>query len=160
MAHSFRESCRCVILWRAPQYYQYSDMANVHFIGDLTVPCCDICSPPLLDRTRPGPKPVSKRQKNVKKGLPDRKAQRQLEDWRDNLFERDYKGAHFDPEALLPDTVLDAVVCFPPAFVASDSLEHYLTSGKSPSDLYPGDHSRPARPRDPTPPFWTASDRH
>lgn len=92
----------------------------------LTVPCCDLCDPKLLDYTRPGPKPISRRQQNVQKGLPDIRAQLKLDDWREAIFERDHAGAQFDSEAILPNDLLADIVCLPPTILVSEKLVQYL----------------------------------
>ncbi|KAI0075723.1 P-loop containing nucleoside triphosphate hydrolase protein, partial [Panus rudis PR-1116 ss-1] len=73
------------------------------------IPCCDICNPELLDRTRPGvcPKSKSGSTKTPTRGFPDRAAQLKLEDWRDAIFARDHAGSQLDPTAILDDATVE-----------------------------------------------------
>lgn len=69
-----------------------------------TVPCCDICSPSLLNRTRPSP-PVKTATKGkiLTKGVPFEPMRSHLEKWRDSIFERDHKFSPLDSTAILSD---------------------------------------------------------
>ncbi|KAI0814764.1 P-loop containing nucleoside triphosphate hydrolase protein [Irpex lacteus] len=69
-----------------------------------TVPCCDICSPTLLERTRPSViiKPVTS-VKALTKGVPDEQMRLLLEDWRETVFDRDHKRSPLDSTAILSD---------------------------------------------------------
>lgn len=69
-----------------------------------TVPCCDICCPTLLERTRPSPvvKPVAP-VKAVAKGVPNEEMRSLLEDWRQDVFDRDHRRSPLDSTAILND---------------------------------------------------------
>ncbi|KAI0083575.1 P-loop containing nucleoside triphosphate hydrolase protein [Irpex rosettiformis] len=69
-----------------------------------TVPCCDICSPELLQQTRPASTTKSvAATRTAQKGLPDSTMQSLLEAWRDLVFERDHKYSSLDSAAILSD---------------------------------------------------------
>jgi len=74
---------------------------------DLTVPCCDICDPSLLARTRPGRPRKKKTTKMPKRGLPHVDAQLALRRWRASVFARDHATAQYDPTAILADTTIE-----------------------------------------------------
>ena len=92
------------------------------------VPCCDICEPTLLDRTRPGKKPPNHRRKGATKGLPDTTAYLKLDDWREEVFERDFSNqTQFDAEAILPNSLIIDIVSSPLTYLfATDGLEKQL----------------------------------
>ncbi|KAH9939562.1 P-loop containing nucleoside triphosphate hydrolase protein [Amylocystis lapponica] len=76
------------------------------YLKDPSVPCCDICSPSLLDRTRPGTLSRQNKAKQQNKGTPDSNVQLQLDDWREAVFLRDHQFAQFDATAILDDTTI------------------------------------------------------
>ncbi|KAI0091120.1 P-loop containing nucleoside triphosphate hydrolase protein [Irpex rosettiformis] len=69
-----------------------------------TVPCCDICSPALLQRTRPAliTRPVAAA-RALQRGIPDSLVRSLLEAWREEVFERDHKYSSLDSAAILCD---------------------------------------------------------
>ncbi|KAJ2990544.1 hypothetical protein NUW54_g8438 [Trametes sanguinea] len=69
-----------------------------------STPCCDICDPSLLDRTRPGPNPRTKRLRRVKRGKPVAEFQHKLYAWRQAVFKRDHHGAQWDCTGILSDS--------------------------------------------------------
>lgn len=103
----------------------------------LTVPCCDICDPTLLDRTRPPPITADKRATPIKRGLPDLTAQRSLRDWRQTVFVRDHSYAQYDASAILNnDLIASPIVCGP---LDSSQLSALLKDKWSFWDKYHGE---------------------
>ncbi|EDQ98673.1 uncharacterized protein LACBIDRAFT_298348 [Laccaria bicolor S238N-H82] len=77
-----------------------------------TMPCCDLCDPSLLNRTRPGPPPLKARQTATKQGEPAQYVQHELHKWRTQVYERDFTHAMFGPSAIMKDgtiTMLSSV---------------------------------------------------
>jgi hypothetical protein len=71
------------------------------------VPCCDLCVPSLLDKTRPGIPRVVTRQTAVKRGQPSGYTRQKLLDWCTSAWKRDFPGALFASSAIMTDeTVL------------------------------------------------------
>ncbi|KAI0365875.1 P-loop containing nucleoside triphosphate hydrolase protein [Pilatotrama ljubarskyi] len=70
------------------------------------VPCCDICSPALLDHARPALVRAEKKGKQVKRGLPDLNAQHRLKEWRAAVFVRDHRHTQYDETAILDDELI------------------------------------------------------
>ena len=68
-----------------------------------TVPCCDLCDPSLLNKTRPGTPPVVARQTTVKRGQASEYTQQKLVDWRTSVLKRDFSGALFASSAIMTD---------------------------------------------------------
>ncbi|PIL28981.1 transporter [Ganoderma sinense ZZ0214-1] len=81
---------------------------------DLTVPCCDICDPTLLDATRPQPLPPERKPKNRKRGLPDLDAQAKLRSWRRDILKRSYAYAQYDGSAILDDDLITSLTTIGP----------------------------------------------
>lgn len=79
-----------------------------------TVPCCDICDPTLLDRTRPGCPPRTPRQTAVKRGVPDKAVQVALNQWRKTIKERDFEHSLFAASAILSDKTLELLASVGP----------------------------------------------
>ncbi|PIL35865.1 hypothetical protein GSI_01525 [Ganoderma sinense ZZ0214-1] len=73
------------------------------------VPCCDICSPSLLDRTRPTPKVSPPKPRMRAKGHPDHVAQVALCDWRQRTFNEHHKDSQLDASAILDDHLITAL---------------------------------------------------
>ncbi|KII85582.1 hypothetical protein PLICRDRAFT_178633 [Plicaturopsis crispa FD-325 SS-3] len=71
------------------------------------VPCCDLCDPKLLDRTRPGIPPTPMRQTRLKKGMPCAMVQSALHAWRMSVCRRDFAHALFSGPSILKDETLD-----------------------------------------------------
>ena len=70
-------------------------------------PCCDICSPELLDRTRPCPMQKPATAKRISRGLPDVHAMRDLLIWREEVYDRDHSGMQYDSTAILDDGTIE-----------------------------------------------------
>ncbi|KAJ7050633.1 P-loop containing nucleoside triphosphate hydrolase protein, partial [Mycena amicta] len=66
-----------------------------------TGPCCDLCDPSLLDRTRPGTFQTARRRAGVSKGIPSVFVQTRLNEWRTYIKKRDFPGALWSVEGLL-----------------------------------------------------------
>ncbi|KAJ6517846.1 hypothetical protein DFH09DRAFT_1287620 [Mycena vulgaris] len=67
------------------------------------VPCCDICCPELLNKTRPGKPPVIPRQSAVKRGEINKDVQIVLHRWRIGIKARDFSTSLFAASAILRD---------------------------------------------------------
>ncbi|KAJ3541715.1 hypothetical protein NM688_g6047 [Phlebia brevispora] len=96
---------------------------------DRPVACCDVCSPTLFDRTRAGPKARTSQQgrpRKLARGIPDAAAEERLNEWREEVFERDHPLAQFDAEALLPDELVETIVSLPPDVIASPAICNLL----------------------------------
>ncbi|KAI5891065.1 P-loop containing nucleoside triphosphate hydrolase protein [Schizophyllum commune H4-8] len=74
------------------------------------VECCDICAPSLLDRTRPG--------KNSRAAAAPRLTMAKtrdaslyavMDDWREEVFDRDFSWSGMTPEMVLPTTLIDKI---------------------------------------------------
>ena len=75
-----------------------------------TGPCCDLCDPSLLDRSRPALVTREKRRKRISCGLPDIRAKLALRKWRETTYERDHTDAFYDSTALLEESLLERLV--------------------------------------------------
>ncbi|EMD42076.1 hypothetical protein CERSUDRAFT_62036 [Gelatoporia subvermispora B] len=82
------------------------DEGLLSFVSTLPVPCCDICDPSLLDRTRP-PKVTLAKVKPPRRGKPYPGVQVELESWRETVWQRDHVHAHYDSTAILDDSTID-----------------------------------------------------
>ncbi|KAJ7768939.1 P-loop containing nucleoside triphosphate hydrolase protein [Mycena metata] len=71
-----------------------------------TVPCCDICCPELLDKTRPGKPPVVARQSAVKRGEVNTDVQSALHQWRVKIKARDYPTPLYTASAIMRDETI------------------------------------------------------
>ncbi|KAJ7704750.1 P-loop containing nucleoside triphosphate hydrolase protein [Mycena metata] len=71
-----------------------------------TVPCCDICCPELLDKTRPGKPPVVARQSAVKRGEVNTDVQSALHQWRVKIKARDYPTPLYTVSAIMRDETI------------------------------------------------------
>ena len=92
----------------------YPTTAFTHRIVGPTVPCCDLCDPTLLNLTRPGPPTTAKRTPPLKLGLLNEEVCARLEDWRECVWQRDFKGALFAPSGILGDKVIESLASIGP----------------------------------------------
>ncbi|KAH9920827.1 P-loop containing nucleoside triphosphate hydrolase protein, partial [Epithele typhae] len=103
--------------------------------GKLTVPCCDICDPSLLDQARPSPPVKAEKQSRMpKKGTPDRAAQRKLIAWRSEVHQRDTPTSVLSPAAVLNSKTIEQLVshgCLP-----AEKVSHMLRTQWTNWDLY------------------------
>ncbi|KLO05062.1 P-loop containing nucleoside triphosphate hydrolase protein, partial [Schizopora paradoxa] len=79
----------------------------------VTVPCCDICDPTLLNLTRPGEEKKAPRNPKAPEINPNLHIALSLRNWRSRIFERDYPGAFFGASSLLPDDAIDIIASLP-----------------------------------------------
>ncbi|KAH9910453.1 P-loop containing nucleoside triphosphate hydrolase protein, partial [Epithele typhae] len=82
----------------------------------LTVSCCDICDPSLLDLSRPSHPKAEKQSRMPKKTEPDRAAQRKLIAWRSMVHQRDTPISVLGSTAILGDKLIEELVshgCLP-----------------------------------------------
>ena len=70
-------------------------------LTDPSVPCCDICHPELLNRTRPARSETVKRKPQVKFGLANSDVEDALHEWRKRVWAQDFKNAMFGPTGIL-----------------------------------------------------------
>ncbi|KAJ7768855.1 P-loop containing nucleoside triphosphate hydrolase protein [Mycena metata] len=71
-----------------------------------TAPCCDICSPELLDKTRPGKPPAVARQSATKRGEVNTDVQTTLHQWRVKIKARDYPTPLYTASAIMRDDTI------------------------------------------------------
>ncbi|VDC03270.1 unnamed protein product [Peniophora sp. CBMAI 1063] len=75
-----------------------------------TVPCCDVCDPSLLDRTRPGIRPKRGGEGRVTYAKESSKSVWiYLDDWREGIFDRDFGWSSMTPETVLPTQIVDKI---------------------------------------------------
>ncbi|KAK0437644.1 P-loop containing nucleoside triphosphate hydrolase protein [Armillaria borealis] len=75
---------------------------------DLTVPCCDICNPELLDHTRPGIAPKAKKKPSVKNGATKSSVKTNaLRGWRETLKQRLYPSPLVSSSAIMNDEIVE-----------------------------------------------------
>ena len=74
-----------------------------------TVACCDLCSPALLNQTRPAPPLQTSRKKNVTAGIVDKQLKKAIVKWRKEIWTRDFGDSLFGPSAILSDTAVESL---------------------------------------------------
>ncbi|KAF4622101.1 hypothetical protein D9613_009530 [Agrocybe pediades] len=72
-----------------------------------TAPCCDICDPTLLNRTRPSPPDVAPRKVPIKTGAVNQTVKLTLQEWRRKVWKRDFEKAMFNASVILKDETLE-----------------------------------------------------
>jgi hypothetical protein len=85
-----------------------------------TVPCCDICSPSLLDRVRPG-KPNTDRAIRLALEKEENPTLYEfIERWREDIYQREYKDSYLQVVNVLPDEAISrlARLKLPPSAAA------------------------------------------
>ncbi|KZP05646.1 P-loop containing nucleoside triphosphate hydrolase protein [Athelia psychrophila] len=90
-----------------------------------TVPCCDLCCPELLNKTRPGIVLPAQHQARIMRGQPYMPVQIQLNAWRFDVRRRDFTRSMFDASGILKDEsleLLSSVGPFPTRKRLSDVL--------------------------------------
>lgn len=88
-------------------------MKAYEYFQDPTVPCCDLCCPSLLDRTRPGPPPGNTRKKpRPTPGVVDKDLKKEIVRWRKEVWSRDFEDSVFGPSAILTDQAVDLLSSF------------------------------------------------
>lgn len=106
----------------------------------VSVPCCDICCPHLLDLTRPGKPPVIPRQAAVKRGVPNTMVQDQLHEWRTKVHSRDYSTSLFAAPGLLADDTVDLLSsvgpCISREFLSRTLVGQWMWESKYGGELY------------------------
>ncbi|KAI0697949.1 P-loop containing nucleoside triphosphate hydrolase protein, partial [Cerioporus squamosus] len=70
------------------------------------VPCCDVCTPELFDRCRPGMYVNTRRSKMPDRGHPDLQAYTRLDEWREEVFARDHPFSQLDSSSILDDATI------------------------------------------------------
>lgn len=93
-----------------------------------SVPCCDICDPSLLDRTRPGITSGTKRPLRVKRGKPSTLVLDELHAWRIRVKARDFPGSMFSAESILADNVLELLATVGP--IATEARLSAILNGQ------------------------------
>lgn len=90
------------------------DMIKAHNLcKDPTVPCCDLCSPSLLNRTRPGPPPKNTWKKACPTpGVVDKELKKEIVRWRKEIWTRDFEDSLFGPSVILTDPTVELLSLF------------------------------------------------
>ena len=73
------------------------------------VPCCDICAPSLLDRTRPGSFKKPRRKQVSKTGEPCVETVDKLNEWRQTIKQHDYTSSMITPAAVLSNEMVEKI---------------------------------------------------
>ncbi|KAF4613504.1 hypothetical protein D9613_007563 [Agrocybe pediades] len=74
-----------------------------------TAPCCDLCDPSLLNRTRPGKPEPATRKASVKTGILNTRVKLALQEWRRKIRNRDFEESLLDPSVILKDELVDVL---------------------------------------------------
>ncbi|KAF5334091.1 hypothetical protein D9758_018504 [Tetrapyrgos nigripes] len=84
--------------------------------GVLTIPCCDLCYPSLLSRTRPGKPPAKQKRKAAikKSDEPFLEVQKKLREWRQKTHKRDLQHTLIGASALLPNAMINDIASVGP----------------------------------------------
>ena len=80
----------------------------------LSVPCCDICCPDLLDLTRPGPPVSIQKASALKLGIPNSEVIQSVHEWRRKIWNRDFPNALFGPSGILCDESVNSLASVGP----------------------------------------------
>lgn len=91
------------------------------------MPCCDICDPTLLDRTRPPSIICTAKKKIPRCGKPHTETQQILKHWRREVYARDHRQAHYDYIAILDNDFIKLLSSVGPV---TPSLASQLLSTK------------------------------
>ncbi|KAL1680990.1 P-loop containing nucleoside triphosphate hydrolase protein [Schizophyllum commune] len=74
------------------------------------VDCCDVCAPSLLDRTRPGKNSRATAAPRLTMAKTrDANLYAVMDDWREEVFDRDFSWSGMTPEMVLPTTLIDKI---------------------------------------------------
>ena len=68
---------------------------------DPTVPCCDFCSPALLNQTRPAPPSQAFHKKNVTPGIINKQLKKAIVKWWTEIWTHDFEDSLFGPFFLM-----------------------------------------------------------
>ena len=77
-----------------------------------TVPCCDLCSPELLDKTRPAPPLRNSRKKGQIPGMTDKELKKAIIRWRGEIWSRDFGDSLLGPSAILSNAAVNSLSLF------------------------------------------------
>lgn len=80
----------------------------------LSVPCCDLCTPELLDFTRPPAALASTRKSGTKVGVPHKPTLLALRQWRKDMRKRDFPHALFPASGILSDSAIETLASVGP----------------------------------------------
>ncbi|EJF62569.1 P-loop containing nucleoside triphosphate hydrolase protein, partial [Dichomitus squalens LYAD-421 SS1] len=108
------------------------------FESPLTIPCCDICDPTLLDTTRPLRRPPESRAKNIRRGQPHGPTSMALREWRRAVYSRDHTSAPYDASGILDNILIKTLPsCGPLTVPQISSLleDKWIFWGKYGSEL-------------------------
>jgi len=78
------------------------------------VPCCDLCNPELLNRTRPAPPSRNSRKKGPTFGVVDNELKKAIINWREEIWSRDFGDSLFGPAAVLSNAAIESLSSFGP----------------------------------------------
>ena len=81
----------------------------MEFTTALSVPCCDICCPELLDLTRPGPPVTIQKASALKLGIPNSEVVQSVHEWRRKIRNRDFPDSIFGPSGILSDEIVNSL---------------------------------------------------
>jgi hypothetical protein len=82
------------------------DMTMLTNAAAPTILCCDICSPSLLDHTRPGMKPHTDHARQVTKKEVSEALFDLIKDWQDDVYKHNYKYSSLQAGNVLPDVAI------------------------------------------------------
>ncbi|KAG9123670.1 hypothetical protein FRC07_014322 [Ceratobasidium sp. 392] len=77
--------------------------------AELTVPCCDVCNPEVLDAVAPPPLQRQRRKYKPKAGEINRTLESALLLWREEVCERDFSYLSWAPDAILNDESIESI---------------------------------------------------
>ncbi|EGO04651.1 hypothetical protein SERLA73DRAFT_118595 [Serpula lacrymans var. lacrymans S7.3] len=80
----------------------------------LTVPCCNICDPSLLNWTQPGSPPMQIQQAAGKKGVISKIVQKHLQEWQKKVYKHNFADAIFASPAIFRDKTVDLLASVDP----------------------------------------------
>ena len=78
------------------------------------MPCCDICSPSLFHRTRPGAPSKQKKSKSSVQGEVAIDAVKKVLEWRHTIFQRDHANAQYDARCIMDEDTVQLVCSLGP----------------------------------------------
>jgi hypothetical protein len=76
--------------------------------------CCDLCSPSVFDRVRPGKAAATKRKVNIKRGIINEEVRDSLYSWQKSIKHKHYPTSIFAPHAILDDDSCDLLASVGP----------------------------------------------
>ncbi|KAF8064911.1 P-loop containing nucleoside triphosphate hydrolase protein, partial [Lyophyllum atratum] len=90
-----------------------------------TVPCCDLCHPELLDRTRPSEAVTIERSVKVKRGEPNDMVKNALHTWRTSVKAQDFSESLIGASGILKDETIEILASVGP-ILSKEHLKRVL----------------------------------